>query len=125
MKKILVWAVLLGFSLNVFTLNTAHAAESEGFPFIYNRDEGGRQEFSGVTEDGQWEASYYVTVSGDRLTRVYAPVAYATTGSFTRTSLALLSDKKASYELAWKYGFLNTTSYLNATVVSNAISITY
>ena len=125
MKKILVWAVLLGFSLNVFTLNTAHAAESEGFPFIYNLDEGGRQEFSGVTEDGQWEASYYVTVSGDRLTRVYAPVAYATTGSFTRTSLALLSDKKASYELAWKYGFLNTTSYLNATVVSNAISITY
>ena len=125
MKKLLVWAVLLGFSLNVFTPNTAHASEPEGSPFIYNLDEGGRQEFSGVTEDGQWEASYYVTVSGDRLTRVYAPVAYATTGSFTRTSLALLSDKKASYELAWKYGFLNTTSYLNATVVSNAISITY
>ena len=125
MKKILVWAVLLGFSLNVFTPNTAHAAELEGSTFIYNLDEGGRQEFSGVTEDGQWEASYYVTVSGDRLTRVYAPVAYATTGSFTRTSLALLSDKKASYELAWKYGFLNTTSYLNATVGSNAISITY
>ena len=163
MKKILVWAVLLGFSLNVFTPNTAHAAELEGSTFIYNLDEGGRQEFSAVTEDGeeilvvveevfpeqitrnsfslfsvangnyrisgkkigQWEASYYVTVSGDRLTRAYAPVASATTGSFTRTSLALLSDKKASYELAWKYGFLNTTSYLNATVGSNAISITY
>ena len=125
MKKILVWAVLLGFSLNVFTLNTAHAAESEGFPFIYNLDEGGRQEFSGVTEDGQWEASYYVTVSGDRLTRAYAAVASATSGSFTRTSLALLSDKKVSYELAWKYGLLSTTSYLNVILGSSSISITY
>ena len=125
MKKLLVWAVLLGFSLNVFTLNTAHAAESEGFPFIYNLDEGGRQEFSGVTEDGQWEASYYVTVSGDRLTRAYAAVASATSGSFTRTSLALLSDKKVSYELAWKYGLLSTTSYLNVILGSSSISITY
>ena len=163
MKKILVWAILLVFSLSIFTPNTAHAAESEESPFIYNLDEGGRQEFSAVTEDdekilvvieevfseqntrnsfslfsvangnyrisgkkiGQWEASYYVTVSGDRLTRVYAPVAYATTGSFTRTSLALLSDKKASYELAWKYGLLSTTSYLNAILGSSSISITY
>ena len=125
MKKILVWAVLLGFSLNVFTPNTAHAAELEGSTFIYNLDEGGRQEFSGVTEDGQWEASYYVTVSGDRLTRAYAPVASATTGSFTKTSLALLTDKKASYELAWKYGLLSTTSYLNAILGSSSISINY
>ena len=163
MKKILVWAILLVFSLSIFTPNTAHAAEPEGSPFIYNLDEGGRQEFSAVTEDGeeimvvveevfpeqntrnsfslfsvangnyrisgkkvgQWEASYYVTVSGDRLTRAYAPVASATTGSFTRTSLALLSDKKASYELAWKYGLLSTTSYLSAILGINAISITY
>ena len=163
MKKILVWAVLLGFSLNVFTPNTAHAAELEGSTFIYNPDEGGRQEFSGVTEDGeetlvvveevfpeqntrnsfslfsvangnyrisgkkigQWEESYYVTVSGDRLTRAYAPVASATTGSFTKTSLALLSDKKASYELSWKYGLLSTTSYLNAILGSSSISINY
>ena len=163
MKQILVWVVLLSFSLSIFTPNTAHAAEPEGSPFIYNLDEGGRQEFSAVTEDGeeimvvveevfpeqntrnsfslfsvangnyrisgkkvgQWEASYYVTVSGDRLTRAYAPVASATTGSFTRTSLALLSDKKASYELAWKYGLLSTTSYLNAILGINAISITY
>ena len=163
MKQILVWVVLLSFSLSIFTPNTAHAAESEESPFIYNLDEGGRQEFSAVTEDdekilvvieevfseqntrnsfslfsvangnyrisgkkiGQWEASYYVTVSGDRLTRVYAPVAYATTGSFTRTSLALLSDKKASYELAWKYGLLSTTSYLNAILGSSSISINY
>ena len=163
MKKILVWAILLVFSLSIFTPNTAHAAEPEGSPFIYNLDEGGRQEFSAVTEDGeeimvvveevfpeqntrnsfslfsvangnyrisgkkvgQWEASYYVTVSGDRLTRAYAPVASATTGSFTRTSLALLSNKKASYELAWKYGLLSTTSYLNAILGSSSISITY
>ena len=163
MKQILVWVVLLSFSLSIFTPNTAHAAESEESPFIYNLDEGGRQEFSAVTEDdekilvvieevfseqntrnsfslfsvangnyrisgkkiGQWEASYYVTVSGDRLTRVYAPVAYATTGSLTRTSLALLSDKKASYELAWKYGLLSTTSYLNAILGSSSISINY
>ena len=163
MKQILVWVVLLSFSLSIFTPNTAHAAELEGSTFIYNPDEGGRQEFSGVTEDGeeilvvveevfpeqntrnsfslfsvangnyrisgkkigQWEASYYVTVSGDRLTRAYAPVASATTGSFTRTSLALLSNKKASYELAWKYGLLSTTSYLNAILGSSSISITY
>ena len=163
MKQILVWVVLLSFSLSIFTPNTAHAAESEESPFIYNLDEGGRQEFSAVTEDGeeimvvveevfpeqntrnsfslfsvangnyrisgkkvgQWEASYYVTVSGDRLTRAYAPVASATTGSFTKTSLALLSDKKASYELAWKYGLLSTTSYLNAILGSSSISINY
>ena len=53
MKQILVWVVLLSFSLSIFTPNTAHAAESEESPFIYNLDEGGRQEFSAVTEDDE------------------------------------------------------------------------
>lgn len=74
---------------------------------------------------GQWEASYYVTVSGSRFTRAYSPSAAATIGSFTRTALSLVSDRVASYELAWKAGALASTSFLNATLGSSAISITY
>ena len=74
---------------------------------------------------GMWEASYYVTVSNNQITRAYSPSAIAVTGSFTTTKLSLVSSKKASYTLAWKAGILSSTSYLTATLTESSINITY
>lgn len=87
MKKILVWAVLLGFSLNVFTPNTAHAAELEGSTFIYNLDEGGRQEFSAVTEDDE---------------KILVVIEEVFSEQNTRNSFSLFSVANGNYRISGK-----------------------
>lgn len=77
------------------------------------------------SKPGFWEASYYITVTSQKITRAFSPSATAITGNLIKTNLSLISDKKTSYEIAWKAGILKSTFYLNATLNNDSISITY
>ena len=48
---------------------------------------------------GLWEASYYISVTNETISRAYSPNAIAITGSFSSTYLGLDSNKQASYYL--------------------------
>ena len=108
--------------------------DEDGIPILISVEEApgislfsvgnGNYKISG-SKFGMWEASYYVTVSKNKFTRVYSPSVSAITGSFTSTNLSLVSSKKASYTLVWKAGIISTTSYLNATLTDSSIDITY
>ena len=74
---------------------------------------------------GFWEASYYVSVLNENITRAYSPSATAITGSFSSTRLTLDSNKQATFYLAWKSGFLNNNIYLRSTISNGSLLITY
>jgi len=74
---------------------------------------------------GLWEASYYISVTNETITRTYSPSATAITGSFSSTYLRLDSNKQATYYLGWKMGILNYNHYLQATIRSGSLNITY
>lgn len=74
---------------------------------------------------GLWEASYYISVTYETISRAYSPNAIAITGSFSSTYLGLDSNKQATYYLGWKMGILNYNHYLRATIRSGFLSVTY
>ena len=74
---------------------------------------------------GLWEASYYISVTNETISRAYSPNAIAITGSFSSTYLGLDSNKQATYYLGWKMGILNYNHYLRATIRSGFLSVTY
>lgn len=74
---------------------------------------------------GFWEASYYISVLNENITRAYSPSATAITGSFSSTRLTLDSSKQATFYLAWKAGFLNNNIYLRSTISNGSLLITY
>ena len=74
---------------------------------------------------GLWEASYYISVTNETITRAYSPNAIAITGSFSSTYLGLDSNKQATYYLGWKMGILNYNHYLRATIRNGFLSVTY
>ena len=74
---------------------------------------------------GTWEASYYINVSNNNITRAYSSNATALSGSFTSTSLKLDNAKQATYYLNWKIGFLSTNYHLRSNISNGSLIISY
>ena len=74
---------------------------------------------------GFWEASYYVSVLNENITRAFFPNATAITVSFSSTRLTLDSSKQATFHVAWKASFLNSSIYLRSIISNGLLLITY
>ncbi|MCI3029502.1 DUF5626 family protein [Desemzia sp. C1] len=74
---------------------------------------------------GQWQASYQIDVSQNKIIKAYAPAIVAYIGSFTSAILKVDHATQATYYLKRKVFLFTTTINLRAKVQSNKIAITY
>lgn len=74
---------------------------------------------------GQWKASYYITVSNNKITKAYSPFITAYTGSFASADLKIDHSTQSTYYMKRKVFLMTTSINLRAKLLSNTISITY
>lgn len=98
--------------------------EVEEIPNYLRSVKNGSYKISASTT-GQWKASYYITVSNNKITKAYSPSIVAYAGSFTSADLKIDNSTQSTYYIKRKVFLITTSINLRAKLLSNNISITY